>query len=391
MERSITDAILRRVRSGNNNVRILALVVAVFVLAGVLLLVRTHAATTSVPVEAENGVVAGKAAVVTSGSGFSGAGSVAFGGGTPTGTKPTTSKPCGVMSAPAKYKHVIWIWEENKDDGQVSGNDAAPYISSLQNICGSADNILDDVADPGLPSMPSYIAATSGSNCRADGSGCITSNEDGQSIDTVSIFELAKNSGGSWKSYQEGMQSSCANGSSGRYAFKHNPAAAYSRISGDCKTYDISIPSINCSDSSCGNPSGALVDDIAAGTLPTFSFITPNLDNDMHDGSIQQGDSWVKTYLPLIINGPNYQAGDTAVMVMWDEGVSNSAGVKAIPSVFIAPAIPAGTKVSTATNNIGILKTTQEMLGLTPLLGCAAGGNGCNGHSSVSLKAALHL
>ena len=31
--------------------------------------------------------------------------------------------------------------------------------------------------------------------------------------------------------------------------------------------------------------------------LPTVSFVIPNLDNDMHDGSVLDGDTWVKVHL----------------------------------------------------------------------------------------------
>jgi hypothetical protein len=33
------------------------------------------------------------------------------------------------------------------------------------------------------------------------------------------------------------------------------------------------------------------------GLLPTVSFVVPNLDNDMHDGSVAQGDAWLHTNL----------------------------------------------------------------------------------------------
>jgi hypothetical protein len=372
--------------------RTMPLVVAgAFIVIGAMLVVYSKAATIAVASEAESGTLAGNAAKVAPSAGASGNATIAFGSSGSSDTAPTTSKPCGVMSAPSQYKHVIWIWEENKDVGNVTGNSSAPYINSLQKLCGNANNVLDDANNPSYPSEPSYAVATAGTNCNTNGSGCITDDNDNHAIDAVSIFQLAKSSGGSWKSYQESMPSNCATSSSGDYGFKHNPAAFYSQIRTDCKTLDVSMPGISCSNSSCGTPSGVFVNDIRNGSLPTFAFVTPNLQNDMHDGSVQQGDSWIKTYMPLIINGPNYQAGDTAVFVMWDEGSSNSAGVKGIPSVFVAPSIPAGTTVSTATNNVGILKTTQEMLGLTPLLGCAAGGNGCQAHSSVSIRAAMHL
>jgi phosphatidylinositol-3-phosphatase len=378
------------------------LVVAGFSLIGYGLLSYTHAATYAASGEAESGQIAGNASLVSTVAGQASGSSAVHFGATGGGTGPTSANPCGgVLPAPAQYHHVIWIWEENKDEGAVVGN--APYFDSIQAKCGTASNVMDSATDPGLVSEPAYAAATSGSNCNTgitspttDGSGCIKDDNDNHSLSTQSLFQLAKSSGGSWKSYQESMPQNCATSSSGAYAFKHNPAAFYSQIRTDCGTLDIPIPSLSCSNSSCGTPTGALVNDAKNGTLPTFAFVTPNLDNDMHDGSVQRGDSWLKAYLPLIMDGPNYKAGDTAVFVMWDEGSSNDNGVQDIPTLFVAPAIPAATKVTTPTNNIGILKTTQEMLNLTPLLGCASGtppgGSGqCGQGSTVSVRAAMHL
>ncbi len=377
-------------------------VIVGFSIVGFGLLSYSQAATYSATSEAETGQIAGNAAAVTTAAGQASNAQAVHFGSTTTGGTPSSATPCGgVMAAPAKYNHVIWIWEENKDQGDVVGS--APYFDSIRAKCGTASNVLDSATNPSLVSEPAYAAATSGSNCNSgitspssDGTGCIKDDNDAHTLSTQSIFQLAKTSGGSWKSYQESMPQNCATSSSGAYGFKHNPAAFYTQIKSDCALLDVPIPTLSCTNSSCGAPSGALVNDIRAGTLPTFAFVTPNLDNDMHDGSVQRGDSWLKAYLPLIMDGQNYKAGDTAIFVMWDEGSSNSNGVQDIPTLFVAPAIPAGTNVTMATNNIGILKTTQEMLNLTPLLGCASGtppgGSGqCGQGSNVSIKAALHL
>jgi Phosphoesterase family len=47
-------------------------------------------------------------------------------------------------------------------------------------------------------------------------------------------------------------------------------------------------------------PSTQLATDLANNTLPAFLFITPNVISDMHNGTIQQGDTWLSTN-PLAI------------------------------------------------------------------------------------------
>jgi Phosphoesterase family len=55
-----------------------------------------------------------------------------------------------------------------------------------------------------------------------------------------------------------------------------------------------------------------LATDLAGGTLPAFSFITPNLIDDMHDGTIADGDTWLAHHLPAILGSPQYRAGTTS-------------------------------------------------------------------------------
>ena len=52
-----------------------------------------------------------------------------------------------------------------------------------------------------------------------------------------------------------------------------------------------------------------LAADLAASALPAFSFITPNLIDDMHDGTIAQGDAWLASHLPAILSSRAYRAG----------------------------------------------------------------------------------
>lgn len=373
------------------------LFVAVFASFGVTIILKSLAVTPTVALETENATLGGSAQQISD-SLASGGKAVAFGSANHTSV-------CGWGIKPITYKHVVWIWMENKDQTAVIGK--APYIDSMKAACGSATNVQDNATSATLPSEPQYAAATSGSNCNTGnnttGTNCIVNDGDygaSNSLSTTSIFQLVKNNGATWKSYQESMTTNCALTSKSPYAYKHNPAAFYTAISTDCKNFDIGFPAITCSTTAstlCSTPSGSFADDIKSGSLPTYSFVTPNLINDMHDGTVIQGDNWFNTYMQLLIAGPNYQAGDTAIFLMWDEGSSNSGSSStAIPTLIIAPSIKPGTSTNLQTNNIGLLKTTQELLGLTPLLGCASGTppgsvGTCNAGSTTSLRSALGL
>ena len=206
---------------------------------------------------------------------------------------------------------------------------------------------------------------------------------------TASIFSQVS----SWKSYQEDMPSACDKTTSGNYACKHNPPAFYSALS-SCSTDDVPIAGVTCTSTkmtACGTPSNALTTDLASDTLPAFAFVTPNLQNDMHDGTVTQGDNWMYTYLPLILQSKAYLRGEVAIYVIWDEQGSFNAGTT--PNLFISPYITAGTSTGTVMNHFAVLRSWENALGITTQLGCASGtapgGGACPTGSTADVRAAL--
>ena len=301
------------------------------------------------------------------------------------------------LTPPATVKHVIVILEENEDFSNVNG--AAPYITALAGGCGSATQYIDNTFKENLVSCPHYLALASGSNCNTGvdeaGGGCITSDGDasGQTLDTPSIFSQVS----SWKAYMESMPSNCDLSSSGLYATKHNPPAYYSTLT-NCSTNDIGIAPVTCDSSApmtaCSSPSNAFTDDIANDTLPALSFISPNLDNDMHNGTVTQGDNWLFTYMPLILASKEYLAGEVAVLVLWDEQSTSTFGGP-IPNLVVSPYITAGTVVATTMNHFAALRAMENALGITTYLGCASGsisgGGSCATGSTTDLRAAFNF
>jgi len=281
-------------------------------------------------------------------------------------------------AAPSTVKHLIVILFENENSDSVIGSLQAPYISSLASQCAVATAYQDECFSGNLVSLPHYLALTSGSNCNTglerSGNGCITNDGDASThrLTTPSIF----NQVASWRSYQEGMPGACAQRSGGRYAAKHNPAAYYASLS-DCSANDLSIPALNCDPcakaTACsGTLDNAFVRDLQADTLAALTFITPTLDNDMHDGTVTQGDNWTYTYLPLIFASPAYTRGEVVVQLLWDEQTTSTFGGP-IPNVFISPYVTAGTTSSVAINHFSVLRSWELALGIPSFLGCAGG------------------
>jgi phospholipase C len=128
-------------------------------------------------------------------------------------------------------------------------------------------------------------------------------------------------------------------------------------------------------------PYGQLAIDLARNTLPAFSFITPNLINDMHNGSVADGDNWLARNLPTILNSSAYRHHGAAVFITWDEGeggssdncASNTADVGChVATIVISPSTRAGTRSAELFNHYSLLATAEAMLSLGRLGRAAA-------------------
>ena len=267
-------------------------------------------------------------------------------------------RPCHGARPPARYDHVIWIWFENHGRDAVIGSSQAPYFNAIARACGQASRYTAITH----PSLPNYIAATSGGTQGINDDGSPA----GRATGAVSVFELAR----SWKSYQEAMPKPCALKSGSRYLVRHDPAAYYLRIRSRLCARDVPL----------GSPtSGALASDLRRNRLPKFSFITPDRCNDMHDCGVPTGDAWLHRWLPVLLASKAYRAGKTAIFITFDEG----GGGNRVATIAIAPSVRRGATINASVNHYSLLRTTQSMLGLRPLLGAAA--------HARSMRAGLHL
>jgi phosphatidylinositol-3-phosphatase len=288
-------------------------------------------------------------------------------------TATSASHPCGTVSKPGTYKHVIWIWLENHSYNAILGSSSAPYFNTLAKECGIATNYHNITH----PSLPNYIAATSGLSYSSilkfvpdcsPSSSCDTS--------AKSIF----GQGESWKSYEESMPSNCDLTNSGNYAVRHNPAVYYTTLAG-CSSGDVAY--------------SRLASDLANNQLPAFSFITPNLIDDMHNGTVADGNSWMSHNLPTILNSAEYRNGSTVIFITFDEGsdvgsyadgehcATNTSDTSChLPTFVISPSTKTGARSGTLFNHYSLLATAEQLLGL-PKLGQAA--------SAASMTSAFNL
>jgi hypothetical protein len=287
-------------------------------------------------------------------------GSWALAAGCGPNTSGNTDVQCRALSGAAATRPAGWsgtiftVVMENHSRGDILGNSQAPYINQLAQSGAVAAGYHDAYVHP---SEPNYIWMVAGENFGIlndddpNGGNVITS--------TSHLADQIENAGLTWKSYQEDMGQACDLSSHGTYAVKHNPFAYFGDINGwDGKQFQ---PNARCTDHLVDF--GQLDVDLAAGQLPDYVFITPNLQNDMHDGSIAQGDAWLAALVPKIQASERYQNGG-ALFLVWDEGSSQGDDP---PFIVVSPNARPGFVSHTDYDTSAFLKTVQAMLGVEPL------------------------
>jgi len=182
-------------------------------------------------------------------------------------------------------------------------------------------------------------------------------------LDTTShLVDQIEAAGLDWRSYQEGMGEPCGLVSHGRYAAKHDPFVYFNDVNGwDGHQFN---PGKRCASHVVDY--SQLDADLDSGKLPHYVFITPNLDHDMHDGSIEQGDTWLANEVPKILASSQFQRGGV-LFLLWDEGSGTIVKHDDPPFIAISPNAKRGFSTRTPFDTSSFVLTVQKILGVSPL------------------------
>lgn len=247
-------------------------------------------------------------------------------------------------------KNVFVIMMENSDWASVRGSPSAPYINGTMMAQGAhAENYMNV---PNLhPSLPNYLWLESGGTQGV-------ADDDVPANHRLStrqhLTTLLNNAGVSWKAYQEDIDGrSCPLDYVNRYAPKHNPMVYFTDTNGG----------VNPSDPYCiahVRPYGELTNDLETNAVPAYSFITPNLCNDMHDCGIAAGDAWLAREVPKILGSKAYRDGG-AILLVWDESAGSNVP---IGMVVMSPLAKAGYTGNVRYTHSSTLRTLQDVFGV---------------------------
>jgi phosphatidylinositol-3-phosphatase len=238
--------------------------------------------------------------------------------------------------------HVVVVVEENRSQTNIIGNKSAPYINQLAANGAMMAQSFAEVH----PSEPNYYALFAGNTLVNDNVCPVNAGN------TPNLGSELLAAGYTFAGYAESLPAvGSTECKAGKYARKHVPWVSFSNIP---SSYSLPFSAFPAP----GNPQNYA-------SLPTVAFVTPNLDDDMHDGSIAAGDTWL--YQNLSQYATWAKANNSLLILTWDEDDNTSRNQ--IPTVIYGANVRPGAYGETI-SHYNVLSTLEQMYGL-PKLGYA--------------------
>lgn len=242
--------------------------------------------------------------------------------------------------------HVVIVIMENHGRKQVIGNSDAPYINALAKDDFTANFVQSYAVTH--PSQPNYIILYSG---KSQG---VTDDDVPYNypFTTPNLGRQLLNNGKTFITYSEDLPYMGYDGeASDAYRRKHNPAANW--IGTGKNQLPVTI----------NQPFSAFPADYSQ--LPTVSYVIPNQDNDMHDGSISEGDNWLQVNMDDYIQWA--KANNSLFILTFDEDDDDENNH--IVTLFTGSMVARG-KYTQRINHYKVLRTIEDMYRL-PYIGNA--------------------
>jgi acid phosphatase len=207
------------------------------------------------------------------------------------GTRPTPA-----LSNQPTFSHVFLVVEENHSYSDVIASGSMPYLNRLASQYGLATQYFANAH----PSMPNYLMVTTGMMETFD------DNFSGTISDDNIVRQLVK-AGKSWRAYEESIPSAgYLGGDAPPYVRRHNPFSFLSDVQNSASQAANIVPF------------SQFPSDLANNTLPQFSFVAPDVNNDAHNGTLAAADSWLQSNIaPLLASSTFKNSG--LLIITFDE------------------------------------------------------------------------
>lgn len=229
--------------------------------------------------------------------------------------------------------HIVVVVEENHSYGDIIGSPQAPYLNQLARRGAS----LTEFYAITHPSQPNYLSLFSGSGQGVIGDSCPFTST------AQNLGSRLLKSGLTFAGYAQSMPRVGFTGcNSGAYARRHNPWVDFSNLP-----------------ASVNRPWTHFPRDYTR--LPTVSFVVPDVDHDMHNGSVRTADTWLRDNLGGYARWAAVH--NSLLVVTWDE---SSDGTNHIPTILVGAHVRPGAHAQ-PNNLFGLLRTLLDAYGLKSL------------------------
>lgn len=229
--------------------------------------------------------------------------------------------------------HVVIVIEENHGYSQIMDQENS-YFREL----AGRGMLFTRSYGVTHPSEPNYLALFSGTTHDVSNDGCPIALS-GENLASSLIDNRL-----SFATYSEDLPGAgdrtCT---AGAYQRKHNPAANWSDLP----------PGINL-------PFSNFPQDFSK--LPTISFVIPNQNNDMHDGSFKEADDWLRAHISLYVDWA--YTHNSLLILTWDE--DDFRGDNRVVTILAGPMIKKGTS-GQHIDHYNVLRTLLDFYGLKPI------------------------
>ncbi len=251
---------------------------------------------------------------------------------------PAQARFAPVVNGVPRPDHIVVVMEENHSYSAIIGVPAAPYINSL----AQQGALMTNSYGVEHPSQPNYLDLFSGSNEGVLDDSCP------HTFSTANLGSELIAAGQTFTGYSEDLPApgslACT---SGAYARKHSPWINFTNVPASANLPLSSFPS-------------------DYSTLPQISFVIPNLNNDMHDGTVPQGDTWLQQHLAGYVQW--LAAHNSVLLVTFDEDDRGSQNH--IATIWVGPLVVPG-QYNEPINHFNVLRTLEDAYGL-PYAGASA-------------------
>ncbi len=227
--------------------------------------------------------------------------------------------------------HVVVVMEENHSYNEIMKPGAAPYFQSLARSSALMTNSFANTH----PSLLDYLDIFSGSTRGLQGDATPDNPLPGPDLAGLLIQH-----GQTFAGYSEGLPYAGYVGDDvGNYVRRHAPWTEFADVPPEDSRPLSAFPK-------------------NYGRLPTVSFVTPDLTNDMHDGSIARGDQWLKKNLDGYVRWARMHS--SVLIIQWDESDSDP---NHIPTLIAGARIKPGRYAEPITH-FNILRTIEDFYGI---------------------------